>query len=130
LLMFGMALAASRVGAIVLIGGGLVIHLRLIGREEAALTAAQGEPFRAYCARVPRFVPSLTPRVPAAGRRPEWAEGFLSESFIWLSGAALAILAITLNGNALLYTALAGVALRLGLNALLGRRKAKASAAP
>jgi protein-S-isoprenylcysteine O-methyltransferase Ste14 len=121
LLMLGMALATSRLGAILLIVGGGVIHLRLIGREEAALAAAQGEPFRAYCARVPRFLPALTPRVPAAGRTPLWLQGFVGESFIWIIGAAMAAFAITLDSRALLYTSLAGVALRWAMG-VAGKR--------
>jgi protein-S-isoprenylcysteine O-methyltransferase Ste14 len=123
LLMCGMALATSRLGALLLIVGGLVIHLRLIGREEAALATAQGEPFRAYCARVPRLVPSLTPRVPAAGRTPEWLQGVVGESFMWVIGGALAVFAITLESRALLYTALGGVALRWLLDVLRKRRR-------
>jgi hypothetical protein len=122
LLMFGVALVASRLGAIVLLVAGSVFHLRLIAREEAALLAAQGEPFRAYCARVPRFVPSLTPRVPPAGGAPRWGEGLLAEAFMWLMGIAMLAFAITLDGRSLLITSVAGVALYWIVTSALKRR--------
>ncbi len=48
--------------AVLLVVVGLLFHLRLSGREEAALDAAQGEAFRAYAARVPRLAWTGTPR--------------------------------------------------------------------
>lgn len=122
LLMIGVAPVASRLGAVALLVGGLIFHLRLIGREEAALAAAQGESFRAYCTRVPRFVPSLVPRVPPAGRTPRWGEGLLAEAFMWLMGIALVAFALTLDGRSLLYTSTAGVALYWIATSVLKRR--------
>lgn len=109
LLMFGVALGVSRLGALVLIVGGFVLHLRLIGREEAGLIAARGDAFRAYCARVPKFIPSLLPRIPAAGRAPRWGEAFLSESFLWTVGIAMVVYAITLRARVLVIASLGGL---------------------
>ncbi len=122
-LMLGVALAASQLGAIVLTLGGLIIHLRLIGREEARLLAAQGEPFRAYCARVPRFVPSLVPRVTPSGRKPQWMEGFVGEAFIWVMAAAMGVFAVTLDSRSLLYASLGGVAVYWAIDAIRKRLK-------
>src|SRR5271157_2404437 len=55
----GLAMLASRTGAVVIILGESLIMLRLIGREEAALEQSQGEPYRAFLAAVPRLWPSL-----------------------------------------------------------------------
>jgi hypothetical protein len=124
LLMIGMGLLTSRLGALVLIGGGLLFHLRLIGREEAALAAAQGEAFRAYAARVPRFIPSLTPRVPPAGRAPDWREGFEGEAFFWVMALAVTTFAITLDPRSLMYISLVGAVLYIAIVAAMRRRAA------
>lgn len=73
----GFALLFSRTGAVVLLLGNLLIILRLIGREEAALTASQGDSYRAFLAAVPKLWPSLSPRLPSgdsprAGPRLSW----------------------------------------------------------
>jgi protein-S-isoprenylcysteine O-methyltransferase Ste14 len=45
LLSVGMAMLASQIGAIVIVGGALAITLGLIGEEERQLTANQGESY-------------------------------------------------------------------------------------
>ena len=124
LVMIGMAFAASRLGALFLVGGGLIFHLRLVGREEAALAAAQGEAFRAYCARVPRFLPALAPRVPSAGRTPRWGQGLAGEAFMGLFGVAMATFAITLDARSLMYGSGIAVVLYFVVVSLLRRREA------
>jgi protein-S-isoprenylcysteine O-methyltransferase Ste14 len=83
LLAAGMAMLASRTGVVVLILGNLLIVLRLIGREEAAMTQSQGEAYRAFLAAVPRLWPSLRPRLPAGGLQPRWLQAFLGEAHLW-----------------------------------------------
>jgi len=89
----GIGLLASRSGFFVLAFGLLIFGFRLISHEEKELTATQGESYLAYCKAVPRFIPSLWPRVPSAGNPPHWLDGFLGE-FWWFSfgvgGVALA----------------------------------------
>jgi hypothetical protein len=41
--------------------------------------------------------PSPWPRIPSAGRRPQWAEGFKAESWYWGFAVAVTAFAITLN---------------------------------
>jgi protein-S-isoprenylcysteine O-methyltransferase Ste14 len=84
LLAAGFAMLASRTGAVVLILANLVIVLRLIGREEAALGADQGDAYRAFVAAVPRLWPSLPPRLPASGLLPRWTQAFLGEAHLWV----------------------------------------------
>ena len=84
LLATGLALLASRAGALVIILGNLLIVLRLIGREEAALSQSQGDGYRAFLAAVPRLWPSLSPRLPAGGERPKWPQAFLGEAWLWI----------------------------------------------
>jgi protein-S-isoprenylcysteine O-methyltransferase Ste14 len=97
LMAVGMGAMASRIGFVVLVGGMIVFSYRLIWREEAELLRSQGEPYAAFLARVPRLMPAVRPRVPAAGRRPDWAAGFRAESWYWGFAAAIAAFAITLS---------------------------------
>lgn len=98
LLGFGMGMAMSRPGFFVLVIGMFIFTYRLILREESELSESQGESYRAYCAAVPRLLPSLTPRVPSAGNTPNWLDGFLGELMFWGFGTSLAVLAVTLRG--------------------------------
>lgn len=98
----GIAMLASRVGAVVIILEESLVMLRLIGREEAALAQAQGETYRAFCAAVPRLWPSLRPRLPAGELRPRWLQAFLGEAWLWTFAVNGYLFAWTLNDH--LYT--------------------------
>ncbi|MGB6484642.1 MAG: isoprenylcysteine carboxylmethyltransferase family protein [Candidatus Acidiferrales bacterium] len=93
----GIGLMASRTGWFVITLGLFFFYHRLIFREEAALNASQGESFRAYCAAVPRFLPSLRARVPASGAPPRWGQAFAGETFMWGFAAAIVAFAATLS---------------------------------
>jgi len=97
LLTLGMGLMASRLGYAVIVFGIMLFDLRLIGREEAELTASQGESYRKYLATVPRLFPSLIARLPRSGARPHWSQAFQGEGFFWGFAAATVAFAITLN---------------------------------
>ncbi|HSC56874.1 MAG TPA: hypothetical protein VLC51_06700, partial [Nitrospira sp.] len=88
---------ASYTGFALLVIGTVVFVGRLMLREEAELEARQGQIFRAYCAAVPRLVPSLRPCVPSAGGLPNYASGLLGELFCWAFTGPLVLFAITLN---------------------------------
>ena len=83
LLALGLAAFASRLGALVLVVGMFLFCYRLILREEAGLLATQGESYRRYFNAVPRLWPSLRPRVPSGGAKPNWRDGFSGEIFMW-----------------------------------------------
>ena len=93
----GIGLMASRTGFLILSLGMTVFVIRLLLREEADLLRDQGEPYRRYCAAVPRLVPSLTPRVPSAGNVAHWGQGFRTELMYWLLALAMAVFAVSLN---------------------------------
>lgn len=93
----GIGFLASRTGWFVMTFGLLLFYYRLIFREEAALDAEQGQSFRNYCAAVPRFFPSLRPRVPSSGAGPRWGQAFGGELFIWGFAAGVVAFAITFN---------------------------------
>ena len=97
LLAAGMGLLASRLGWFVMTFGLLLFYYRLIFREEAALSASQGDSFRAYRAAVPRFFPSLRPRVPSSGAKPRWGQAFAGEAFMWGFTASVVSFAISLS---------------------------------
>jgi len=128
LLMLGMSLLASRLGALVLVLGGVPFILRLIAREEAALSATQGEGYAAYRARVPRLVPSLAPRLPGSGTRPRWGQGFAGEAWIWIIAVSMAGFAVTGDSKLILYASTAGLVLYALLFGVWKRRAAGAKA--
>ena len=84
---FALSLLMSRSGAVFTIVAIGVMQLRLIFGEEAFLTRSLGAPYQAYCARVPRLLPSLRPRIAAAGREAHWLQAFAGELYFW--GVAL-----------------------------------------
>jgi protein-S-isoprenylcysteine O-methyltransferase Ste14 len=97
LMAIGTAAMMSRVGAVIMIGGMFLFVLRLMLREEAELRAAQGESYERYAAAVPRMFPSFTARVPPAGGKPNWLDGTLGETMIWVWGISILVFAATLS---------------------------------
>jgi len=90
-------LMASRMGFFVIVGGLLVVVLRLIGREEAALSSAQGSGYAEYRTRVPRLWPALFPRVPGSGARAEWGQAIGGELMMWAFALGAGAFAVTLD---------------------------------
>jgi protein-S-isoprenylcysteine O-methyltransferase Ste14 len=107
LLAGGLSMLASRTGAVVLMLGNLLIVLRLIGREEAAMMQSQGEAYRAFRAAVPRLWPSLRPRLPADDLQPKWLQAFLGEAWMWAFALNGWLFARKLNGQ--LYNLILGI---------------------
>jgi protein-S-isoprenylcysteine O-methyltransferase Ste14 len=96
---FGMGLLASRLGFVVLMVTLTFLALRLIGREEAQLAQTQGGSYEKYCAAVPRLWPSLTAKLPASGKRPQWMQALTGEAFSYLFVIAELCFAITLRSR-------------------------------
>jgi len=94
---------------VVLIG---LLQLRLICAEESFLSAKLGEPYREYCALVPRLIPSLTPRVPASPVQPRWSMAFLGEIYMW--GVFISFAALGWRYNSMLI--IQGVLVSLGVS--------------
>jgi protein-S-isoprenylcysteine O-methyltransferase Ste14 len=93
----GIGILASRSGFIWLVLANWFFVYRLIFREEAALQKTQGESYLAYCRSVPRYWPSLRPKVPAGNLEPQWRQAFAGETFVWLFGIAELAIALTLK---------------------------------
>jgi protein-S-isoprenylcysteine O-methyltransferase Ste14 len=91
----GLGVLASRLGFLFMSIAMFIFVYRLILREESTLLQSQGESYRRYYAAVPRLLPSLTPRVPAGGGKPDWLDGFTGELFMWAGAAAMLVFTLT-----------------------------------
>lgn len=109
----GVGVMASRLGWIFMVAANWLFVYRLIFREEEALRQSQGESYLAYCQAVPRFWPSLAPRIPSGNRAPQWRQAFAGESFIWLFGLAELCLALTLSPKLAMFVFVLGFAVHL-----------------
>jgi protein-S-isoprenylcysteine O-methyltransferase Ste14 len=97
LMSVAMSQIAPEIGCPLMIIGMLVFSYRLIGREEAALEAEQGERYRAFMRAVPRLWPSIRARIPASGGTPDWINGLSAEAFFWSFALGLIGFAVSLN---------------------------------
>ncbi len=125
----GFALAAGRLGFVIIVGGLSLFYLRLIAREESLLSETQGESYRRYLRTVPRLIPSLRPKVAASGLVPRWGQAFFGETFMWFFAIAGACFAATLNQHLFLILICAGVAASF-LAKLVLQRHRRPSAPP
>jgi len=129
LLALGFAIFASPLGAVVIVGGILVLELTLIRGEERQLLRTHGLSFIEYRQAVPALWPALTPRVPAGGGVPRWPQAFVGEAFFWAFAAGSVALAITLEAKALLWGSGIGIAFHIIVVGWLNRRARERQAA-
>ena len=97
LMSLSLGLVAPLIGYVFLIIAMLVFSYRLIGREEVALDAEQGDRYRAYVRAVPRLWPSIRARIPASGEAPNWTNGVSADAFFWSFTLGMAAFALFLN---------------------------------
>jgi protein-S-isoprenylcysteine O-methyltransferase Ste14 len=109
---FALALLMPPTGAIFCILAIGLFQLRLIAAEEAFLTAKLGDPYLAYCARVPRLFPAFTPHVSASPMPAKWPAAFLAEIYMWGVVASFAILGWRYNA----FLIIQGIIVSLGLS--------------
>jgi protein-S-isoprenylcysteine O-methyltransferase Ste14 len=76
-----------------------VFLLRLILGEEAFLLKQLGDPYRVYCASVPRLIPRLRTTVRCGMSKPHWIRGVLAELFSVGVFLTLAILSWTYDNR-------------------------------
>jgi len=93
----GIGMLASRAGFVFLVLANWIFVYRLIFREEETLRENQGESYAAYCRSVPRFWPSLKPKVPSGNLAPQWGQAFAGETFVWFFAVAELAIAVTLK---------------------------------
>jgi protein-S-isoprenylcysteine O-methyltransferase Ste14 len=122
-----LALLMPPSGAILTLVVVVFFQVRLILGEEAFLRERLGEPYVAYCEKVPRLWPSLRPRVSASGARPHWARAALAEIFMWGMTASFAVLGWRYDANLLVQCVLVWLGVSLIVKAM--RPKEEPSAA-
>jgi protein-S-isoprenylcysteine O-methyltransferase Ste14 len=113
--------ASGAIFCIVAIG---IVQIRLILAEEPFLTAKLGAPYLAYCALVPRLLPTLRPRVAATGLKPRWPQAFLGEIYMWGVGLSLAAVGWRFSEILLVRCVIVSLGVSLVLRALGPRTKA------
>jgi protein-S-isoprenylcysteine O-methyltransferase Ste14 len=96
-LALGMGAMMSRAAFFVVVLAMGVFTYRLILYEEPLLRASRGASHESFCRAVPRLWPALRPRIPAAGSKANWRQGFRAEAWYWGFAAAVAAFAITFN---------------------------------
>ncbi len=114
-----LALLMPPTGAVFCILAIGIFQLRLIAAEESFLTAKLGEPYLAYCAKVPRLAPALTPRIPASTIQPRWLLAFLGEIYMWGVVITFAILGWRYNSILLIKGVLVSLGISLIVRAFL-----------
>jgi protein-S-isoprenylcysteine O-methyltransferase Ste14 len=119
---FALVLLMPPSGAIFSIVAIAFFSLRLIFGEEAFLTAKLGEPYRAYCEKVPRLFPSFTARVPASDTKPTWLKAFFSEIYMWGAFVSFATLGWRYNSVLIIKGVLISLGISLIVRAFLPKR--------
>ena len=97
-------------------------QLRLIGTEEVFLRGRLGEAYVAYCARVPRLVPALRPRLAASAVRPAWLSAVLGEVYMWGVVAAFAVAGWRYNSLLVIQGVMISLGVSLVVRAFLPKR--------
>ena len=121
---FALALLMPRSGAIFAIVAIGILQMRLILAEEAFLSVKIGEPYRAYCALVPRVLPRLRGSVASSGEQPRWGQAFLGEAYMWIVALSLAIGGWRYNASLLIQCVLVAFGVSLVLKAFTPKPKA------
>jgi protein-S-isoprenylcysteine O-methyltransferase Ste14 len=119
---FALALLMPPSGAIFCILAISIFQLRLIAAEESFLTAKLGEPYAAYCAKVPGLLPAFTARVPASTLQPKWPTAFLGEIYMWGVVVSFAILGWRYNSILIIKGVLISLGISLIVRAFIPKR--------
>jgi protein-S-isoprenylcysteine O-methyltransferase Ste14 len=117
----GVSILMPPSGAIVFLVLQSILYLRLVLGEEALLAERQGEAYLTYKQRVPRFLPSLWPRVPASAAKPQWLQSLLAESYYIALSACFVVLAWRYNAWILIKCVIICFGASLVLRALVPR---------
>jgi protein-S-isoprenylcysteine O-methyltransferase Ste14 len=121
LLAVGIGELASRLGFVFTVAGVAAITAVLIYSEEQQMALAQSASYEAYRRRVPRLIPSLTPRVPSGGARVKWGQAILGEMLMWILAAVAIGIVVTLRAPVILWVFVVGIAVHLTI-VMLQRR--------
>ncbi len=116
---FGLAILMPPSGTLFTIALIWILQFRLALAEEPFLAARFGQPYLDYKAAVPRFLPALTPQVPAAGAQPHWLQSLLGEIYFPAVFLVLAIFGWSFNAQPIRQGLLISVGVWLIIRALL-----------
>jgi protein-S-isoprenylcysteine O-methyltransferase Ste14 len=117
----GVALLMTPSGALFAIVLFWIFQVRLALAEEPFLAARFGQPYLDYKAAVPRFLPSPTPQVAAAGAQPRWLQSVLGELYFLAAFLVLAIFGWSFNAQPLRQGLLISLGVWLIVRAFLPR---------
>lgn len=129
LCLLSFAVLLNRLGFWMVAAGSTAFTYRLILREEAELTAAHGERYRAYRDAVPRLLPAMRRAGLPAGHAANWRAGLLGGAYLWLIAASLVVLAASLKESLFYATLGAGFVVKL-ISIRLPKRLASFSVGP
>ena len=99
-----------------------IFQWRLIGAEEDFLSGRLGEAYVAYCARVPRLVPALRPRVVDSAVRPAWGFAILGEVYMWGVVVAFAVAGWRYDSQLIIQGVIISLGVSLVVRAFLPKR--------
>lgn len=119
----GVAILMPPSGALFFVIAMGIFYLRLIMEEEDFLAEQMGAPYDEYRRRVPRVLPSPTPRVPAPGVRPRWLEAAIAECYPVGFALCLAVLAWRYEPMLLIRCLLVCFGISLVARAMLPKRR-------
>jgi protein-S-isoprenylcysteine O-methyltransferase Ste14 len=109
---------SGAVFAILAIGG---LQLWLIHGEEGFLTAKLGEPYKAYCALVPRLFPALRRQAAAGGLAPRWGQALLGEIYFWAVALSFAVAGWRYNASLLIQCVVVSVGVSVVARGFVGK---------
>ncbi|MES2222888.1 MAG: isoprenylcysteine carboxylmethyltransferase family protein [Acidobacteriota bacterium] len=115
LLTAGLSILMPPGGALFAMVSVILLAIALTGAEERKLASERGEAYTAYLRQVPRFLPSISPKVAAGTTRPHWFQGFLGEIHLW--GMALTYVLFAHRYNVLILQQ--GVLISIGITFLV-----------
>jgi protein-S-isoprenylcysteine O-methyltransferase Ste14 len=101
-----------------------LFYLRLILGEEDFLRSRLGEPYVAYCERVPRLLPSLRPRPLSSYAHPQWLRAVMAEIFMWGTAGSFAILGWRYDAQLLVQCVMVSLGVSLVVQAISMPRQA------
>ena len=125
----GISILMPPSGAVFTIALIWLLQVRLALAEEPFLAARFGQPYVDYRARVPRFLPSPTPLVPAAGQPGRWWLALAGEFYFVAVVVVMAIWGWQFNALPLKRGVLISLGVWLVLYGLLPRARQDAAAA-
>ncbi len=115
-----LALLMPPSGAIFTIVFVVAFQLHLILREEAFLRGQLGETYVAYCAKVPRLIPTARAGVASSGAKGRWRQAALAEIFMWGSAISFAALGWRYDAHLLIQCVLVSLGASLVVKGLGG----------